>query len=197
MKKILTLFIYLSLLSCTATKKNIFTSLALDRSLYSSKFQLHKDTNYYQIILRNKSLGALVYGYLIASEYKIYAHIDTLKAIEELLKFEGDERLCVLEVSKYNPRTSNYWFEKNKDYSLQLEALYLINQIAMEEPFTYSPIPALKDQTTGEKATLGGEIISRAFKSYKKWFEVVKKQGLQKTLSEHYQPLDNSGISWY
>jgi hypothetical protein len=151
---------------------------------------------FHKIALCNKPNG-LLGSYPLIIEDKVFSAIDTLKSIDELLKFEGDTNLCVLKVTKYNNRSSNFWIEEIKDYSIQLEALYIINLLALEKPFVYAPIPALKNIKTKEKATISGEIIRRAFEAYRNWFNIVKKQGLQKTKSDEYYPLDNSGISWF
>ncbi len=41
------------------------------------------------------------------------------------------------------------------------------------------------------------ESIETAFKSYKAWFEKVKKIGLQKAREEKLEPLADSGVEWY
>lgn len=213
MKKILVLCVIINLSFCAKAQSSIFEAVESERWFHHSDSILqnkgdgwgeyfkrldsidHISKTFYRIVL--KDIQFKDRNYESALEDSIYAKIDTLKAVEELLKFEGDERLCALYIMKYNHRMSKFWFDDNKNYSLQVEALFLINQIIFKEPFMYSHTPALEDHSAKKKSAIGGEIVSRAYKAYKEWFVVVKRQGLQKTLSEKYFPLDNSGISWY
>lgn len=151
---------------------------------------------YYKIVLAGKPKG-VCRSYDMPLKLDYYKNIDTVKAIENLLSFEGDTRLCVLEIAKYNPRAAYYWAKQNKNYSIQLEALFLINQICLPDPFVYSPVPALVDVATQSTGTLDGEIIKRAFQSYKNWLKQIKESSLSHVLSQNIMPLDNSGLKWF
>lgn len=191
--------LFINMQAC-ASQTCIFRSVELERgklnlTIKDTSASKGEDT-YHKISLCNMPNGILL-NYDLIIEENIFSGLDTIKAIEELLGFEGDTSLCVLRVLKYNNRSSNFWIEEQRDYSIQLEALYLINLLALNKPFQYAPIPALEDTKSKEKATIKGEIIQKAFEAYRIWFKVVKNQGLKKTLSEGYYPLDNSGISWY
>jgi RHS repeat-associated protein len=130
-----------------------------------------------------------------------FPSIDTNKVIEELLLYEGDERLCLIPIRNYSMEGCNpnyYWGEENR-YSLQIEALFIMNQIIFKEPcrFFYMSSPVLKDIKTEEIASVKGDIIKRAYASYKKWFELAKLEGVSKIIERHIYPLDDSDIRWY
>jgi hypothetical protein len=160
-------------------------------------------STYYQLFLLRSDTQDFTLIYPIFWTNSIYyPNIDTIKVIEELLSYEDDDRLCSTLISSYNEVgqcSSNLYLGIEKRYSIQVEALYIINQIVFEEPciFHYMSNPVLKDLKTGNLQSIRGEIIVKAYQSYKKWFEKVKNSSLQEILRKNEFPLDNSGIIWY
>lgn len=172
-----------------------FTTAALDRIKTDDRI-VDKNVKFSKIVFCNKPI-VLLYDYQIIKNDKIFANMDTLFLIEELLKFECDTSHCVLQIMKYNNRSSKFWIESTREYSIQLEALYLINLLVLDAPFQYSPIPALEDDQTKEKSTISGPILKKAFQAYRAWFQLIKTNGLKRTLEAGIYPLSNTGISWY
>ncbi len=121
--------------------------------------------------------------------------IDTIKAIGELLKFEGDRRLCALRVADHNILTAKVYGGRNNNYSLQVEALFIINQF-FDERFINS-CPLLIDRKDNTEATISGPIIDRAFKAYRKWYKLLKKEGIKTIKARKIMPLDGSGVRWW
>lgn len=66
--------------------------------------------------------------------------IDTVKPIEELLLLEGDIRLCSLPIICYNPLSSQIYIGEHKNYSIQVEALFVINQLFLKTHLVILPI---------------------------------------------------------
>lgn len=122
---------------------------------------------------------------------------DTLKAIKELLLLEGDVRLCSLPITNYNPLRSQIYLGACKDYSIQVEALFIINQLILRKPFNYSSYPILVDKITKKESSISGSIIKRAFQAYKGWYRRIKKNGIDRIESEEMMPLYGSQIKWY
>jgi hypothetical protein len=151
---------------------------------------------YFKIVMSDKPRGMFV-CYDLPLQLGCYKGIDTIKAIENLLSFEGDTRPCVLEIKKYNSRTSYYWDRPDKDYSIQLEALFMINQICLPEPFAYSPIPALVDTQTRSAQTIDGALVKEAYRAYSNWLNLIKQSSLEEVLSQKIMPLDHSGVRWF
>lgn len=116
--------------------------------------------------------------------------IDTIQAIKELLLFKGDTRLCDGPIMCYNPLVSRMYSGEER-YSLQVQALFKINQLIMESPFFYASSPVLVDNTTGETATISGKIINEAFTSYEYWFEKWLKN------KDNSKPLDSANVRWF
>lgn len=176
-------------------------------SIAQSYFEVQRQKwsfHYYKISLIKKSKEKYL-GINYPMDWSNSIHsplIDTMKMIQELLLFEGDERLCSIPITTYSVDgkcSPNLYAGKEKRYSLQVEALFIINQIIFKEPciWGYMSNPVLQDSQTEKKESIKGDIVNQAYQSYKKWFEVVKTDGLSKTLRKNIFPLTNSTVHWY
>ena len=123
--------------------------------------------------------------------------IDTLRAIAALLSFENDDRRCALPITDYDKTKPPYYTGRDTHYSIQVEALYLINQLVYPDPFTYAPYPALFDDLNKRELATSGLVISQAFYAYGKWFKKVKKIGLAEIRAKKIMPLDGAYVRWY
>lgn len=123
------------------------------------------------------------------------SHIDTVKAIGELLALKGNKRICALPIMSYNPLSSQIYMGTNRIYSIQVEALFIINQLILEKPFFYSSYPILVDRSDNSEASVSGYIIDKAFQAYSNWYKSLKKIGMQKVSKS--MPLDGTSIRWY
>jgi hypothetical protein len=121
--------------------------------------------------------------------------IDTLAVLRELLALEGDSRICVLPTILWNPLVSRAYSGAGTQYSIQVEALYIINQFFFEQPFAYSPIPALRFRD-GEIESIAGPVVEEAFKSYKKWFSQLELIGVSEAKRRKLEPLSGSKARW-
>ncbi len=151
-----------------------------------------REDKYYRIVL-NSDTSIILISYPL----QLPASIDRVKAIKELLSYRGDTRLCALRINNYNPARSQIYLGDNKKYSIQVEALFLINQIVLVEPFNYSSYPIIIDRATKKESSIGGSIVDNAFDAYIKWCSRIEKEGLSKVLSKNIMPLDNVGVKWY
>jgi hypothetical protein len=170
-------------------KKDYFEVIEGQRTLFE------KDNNgnkvYYKISLKgNKDL--LLYPINVSD----YSEKEKLQMIKELLSFKDDYRICSNPVTNYNSKLSQIYRGKSKDYSIQLEALFLINQIFFNNPFNYSPMPVLVDRETKKEETIKGQVIEEAYRNYKKWFKNVSEIGFEKAKKEKIYPLTDSKVSW-
>ncbi|MGN7819565.1 hypothetical protein ACTJJB_05510 [Chitinophaga sp. 22536] len=148
---------------------------------------------YYKIVLVNDSLDKNFSYPLITEKY----HIDTLGAIEELLSLKGNERICTLPIMSYNPLRSQIYMGPNKNYSIQVEALFIINQLIFERPFVYSSYPVLVNKVNNLEASVSGEIIDKAFEAYRSWYMRLKEIGVQEIKYRKIMPLDGTSVKWY
>ena len=126
------------------------------------------------------------------TEYEVFQMVD------ELLSYNGDTTLCGLEVNNYNPLRSQIYMGDDKGYTLQLEALFIINQLCMSKPFNYSSYPLLYDKNN--KSYIHGiekDAMSNVYNKYKTWFDEVKNIGLEEALKRNVDPLENSNYRWY
>lgn len=127
-------------------------------------------------------------------------HIDTLSAIAELLTFQGDTSYIPFAIKSYGPVSYSYNLEDPRDsiYSSQVDALYLINQFFLEEPFEYAGVPVLYDRCEDTVQKIKGEVIEKAYSCYREWFEKIKKYGIDELRQMKFYPLDNCKcVEWY
>jgi hypothetical protein len=147
---------------------------------------------YYRIILARDSLP-IYYPLHFPSD-----NFDTLKAIKELLTMEGDERLCSLPIMDYNPLRSQIYMGACKNYSIQVEALFLINQLVLRNPFLYSSCPVLVDRSTKEESSISGKIVKEAYQKYKEWVSKIENGSIRfDSEGDSFMPLFDSHIKWY
>lgn len=111
---------------------------------------------------------------------------DTVQIISELLKLEGDERLLCIPIT-CNSDISSTFFTQKVELSVQVYALYLIWGFYFDYRTT-AAWPVLTKH--GRNATIKGDIIRDAFKSYQIWFRSNMHKLNQK------KPLDYSDVTW-
>lgn len=147
---------------------------------------------FYKIKLKadDSELGMIVYP---PFSEKSFSNDDIEKMIEELLTFKGDTRKCFMKISCAEevelPQNITH-------YSLQLEALYIINSIFFDNYIDYSPCPILTN-TKGDIATTDEVLITAAFEAYEKWFEAIKVIGIGDARAEKINPLAGLDIKWF
>ncbi|MCK5677004.1 MAG: hypothetical protein KAH72_00820 [Flavobacteriaceae bacterium] len=189
MKTIILIFNVVIFFSCNAIDKHYFEVIEGQRSL----FQKDNDSTkiYHRISLKGNQ-DLLLYPINI----KAYSQEEKLQMIKELLTFKGDNRICSNPITNYKPELSQIYKGESENYSIQLEALFLINQIFFENPFNYSPMPVLIDDKTKKEETIKGDIIEMAYLNYEKWLKKVEEMGIEKALKNKIYPLNNSNLSW-
>lgn len=150
---------------------------------------------YYKIKFSNdkSELGNIVYPIVIKAE----EFIDTINLIKDLLSFEGDTCICVIPIKNYNTESSQVYMGELKDYSIQVEALFIINQLYFKQPFYYSPYPLLRSIESNKEESIDGEIIKMAYVAYKQWFKKVEEVGISEARNQNITPLDGYPIKWY
>lgn len=119
-----------------------------------------------------------------------------IKLISDLLEFEGDKRLSGFPIRCYNPLWSQIYGGDSERYSIQLMALFMINQLYFEDPFNYSPYPIIVSADGKQEATIDGELLKEAYKCYREWFGMVKKLGLQNAREMNLEPMKGE-VKWY
>jgi hypothetical protein len=150
----------------------------------------------YKIIVRNSKSSFFQLSYPIRLT-KNASTPDTVALIKELLKFKGDDRLCCLPIISYNPAISQIYSGELSRYSIQLEALFIINQLFFKHPFAYSPYPILYNWKTKSFASANEKMIADAYDYYQKWTAELEKKGLYKCRVSRIYPLDKAAVQWY
>jgi hypothetical protein len=147
---------------------------------------------YYKIRLSDddSELGMMVYPPYSENEF---SNADIEKMIAELLTYKGDTRKCFVKINCGGNTTYN---GNLTYYSLQVEALYIINSIFFDSYTQYSPCPILSDES-GNMATMDGEIINKAFGAYEKWFVEIKIMGIGNARAAQVNPLKGTDVKWY
>jgi hypothetical protein len=121
-------------------------------------------------------------------------NVDTLKLIEELLRFKGDKRLCAIPISCYGYfEYTFYYYQFGKYCHLEVEALFIIHRLFLPKPLNYSPLPVLV-RTRRDKVFTEKEKIDKAYAFYQKWFTDLKKIGLARV--KELPLLEYTDVEW-
>lgn len=187
------IFVYFLLSSSTLLSQHMFKVIESRRDqLYGGKASVDTGVSYYRIVVNDDTS-------IVSPTYPIFfpKEIDTLQAIGELLKFEGDTRRCVFPINNYNLLSADIYRGPKKNYSIQVEALFVINQLFYDEPFKYASYPLLIDRKTKQTAAISGTGVSAAFKSYRKWYKKMCRLGINYMKAKHIHPVDGSTVRWY
>ena len=173
--------------------QKIFKVIEVDRNdIYDLKGTSKKTKGYFRIVSNSDTARInATYPLLFSKD------IDTLKAIGELLKYEGDTRICALPIYSYSAEKSQIYAGRDTDYSIQVEALFIINQLVYVKIFNYASYPILLDKRNGKTYSIGSTMISMAFRAYKKWYQLLKEKGNAYVKDKSFMPLDGSSIRWY
>ena len=182
----------LALITCTSYLSDIHTSTRFYKVAEvncTSRFE----TIGYKILPNSDTSWHNKCGYPLSYKYE---NIDTLLLIQDLLTFEGNAKLVAVEIHNYNPLSSQFYMGKQRRYSIQLEALFLINQLYFDDPFNYSPFPLLVNKD-GVIESIDGKTLEDAYKAYNNWFKEVEKVGLKSARKSGLTPLSDSNVQWY
>ena len=115
----------------------------------------------------------------------------------ELLAFQGDTRPCALKIVNYNPLSSQIYMGQNTRYTIQLEALFMLNQLFISSPFNYSPHPLLYDKKN-KKYLYGTENEMKGiYQLYINWIIRIKEMGIKVAKKHKIDPLEGSNYKWY
>lgn len=119
-----------------------------------------------------------------------------LLLIESLLSELSDTSACgrPLQPLSYRYRGRHNKNPLSNKYNLQIEALILINYIALSsEAVAYSPFPVLYDKIRKKEITTTGSELNAVIKSYRKWFEALRKN----RMDHYYLPMISKRFEWY
>lgn len=77
------------------------------------------------------------------------------------------------------------WFEV---YTLEIEALFIINQLYFRDPISYTPIPRLcvPDSFRGNYA----DFVEKAYKEYANFYNTLEEHGLEKCRQLGIEPMN-------
>ncbi|WP_299125898.1 hypothetical protein [uncultured Tenacibaculum sp.] len=120
---------------------------------------------------------------------------EKIELIEELLKYKGNNRVSKPFILCYNKNLSQMYLGNIKNTTVEIEALLFINQLYFDNPFYYSPYPIIID--SNQKAINNNQkAMDSVYNSYIKWFEIIKKKGINKAKRENILPLLNTDYKW-
>jgi hypothetical protein len=111
-----------------------------------------------------------------------------LYGIDCLLRMEGNKHSA-----KFSGATKPYVSQLFKPATAEVASLYYISYLYYQK-WDHADAVALRDQN-GEIDK--PEAVRQAYKSYKKWFEQVKRIGLAKAREMKIEPLKDTKVHWY
>jgi hypothetical protein len=188
-RKMILLILVSALCACdnddVATRDKTVEVVKLDSTPYS-----------YKIVGTDRTLFPTDFGYQVHLAKELSSEIKMFM-IEDLLSFGDDERICAIRGMSYNPKYAAGLTPATTDrYSIQVEALFIINILFCNEPFEYSPTPILGGRGD-EFSSINGVHVEEAYIQYRKWFELVSEMGYEAAQDAEIMPLDNSSAYWY
>lgn len=190
MRRYLFIVLLLPFLSC----QNSGVEVSSENVISIKAVLIDSTENLYKLVSTTPHSFPTKYGYN-RQNVEPLSDKEKLKVIEDLLSFEGDLRICSERSVSYNPKyAAGAYPEWTNQYSLQMEALFLINILCLKEPFEYSPTPILFNSSTGEYSSVKGDDIAEAYKRYRVWFEELKEVDLG-SISDS-TPLQDSEVRW-
>ncbi len=178
-----------------------------------------KNTNKYSIMFIDTVAGVRKYvdffdkqDISTTGNIKIHRKIDTLELLSELLSFEGDNRKSNLKIKNYGTtKSEKKYVGTEHEVSMQVYSLFIIQQLIF--PNSTEIFPVL--ESTNNKANIfeiitaifdkkckideyeidcesstNGKIVKNAYKSYKVWFYLVKKNGVEEMKQHNSFPLN-------
>jgi hypothetical protein len=191
----LIIFLLLCTLNCNCQIQNSFPKY-FKKDKIDCDFVNSKNSSYFKIEFIKTGKPIVPCSYFF--DFKDYKEGEKIRMIEELLTYEGDTNLCAIKVNCYNPKRSQTVPKSIKLYSIQVEALFIINHIIFADPYSYSSYPMIRDKGGQIVETINGGLIKKAFILYKNWLLKVKKSGLTKTIRKKILPFDDtSSVFWY
>jgi hypothetical protein len=111
-----------------------------------------------------------------------------LDGIACLLQMEGNKHSA-----RFSGATKPYVSQIFKPATVDIAALYYISYL-YHQRWDHADAVALRDES-GEVNS--PRAIPKAYKSYRKWFEEVKKIGLSKAREMKLDPLKDAKVRWY
>lgn len=127
---------------------------------------------------------------------KAMNEMEKVHLIEELLSFERDTRTCSHSIVNYNKNLSQFYEGPTQRITIQVQALFLVNQVYFDNPFYYSPYSILISGSNELDVTNEQPHLDAVYKAYKSWFDYIKRNGIAAAKSKKMRPLDNTNYRW-
>lgn len=148
------------------------------------------------IVVRKDTSVSAFWASCYFGELPIMSDSEKLSLIEALISTFDDTSLCGKPVEalsyRYNGRYNSPPISTR--YNLQIEALILINYIALSsEAIVYSPFPVIFDKKNKREITTFGDELDEVIKCYKIWYKALKKNNFK----EFKLPLVHSRYEWF
>lgn len=147
--------------------------------VFTNKRELKKNKNDFSTLDSYEILG------ISLAPYNLKIHF-----IKQLLKYKSDSALVCFPPFTYKSHNDTVF---SKNYTIQIDALYLINVVCFDYlTINYSPCPILYDTATNEEINYNQIKLKEVFDIYENWFELNKKTGF----TDYSFPLLNSKYRW-
>ncbi|MCC6826061.1 MAG: hypothetical protein IT172_09995 [Acidobacteria bacterium] len=150
--------------------------------LIAATFSFGQECRYWHAVVGVK-------GITISNEYVDESKTQNIiDGIGCLLSLEGD-----VSRGAFGMATNNRVSQQLPMSTVEICALYYISKLYWQR-FDHADGVVLVDKN-GRMNTSAS--IKKAFKSYRKWFEKVKKRGFEESRRDDLDPLAGSGVKWY
>ncbi len=118
-----------------------------------------------------------------------------MRLIGELFDYTSDTIMCNNTIYNLSGRYAVIRKQPlSRQYNLQVDALVLINYIALSsKAFYYSPYPLLYDKETGTEICCNSEGLNTVIAIYKNWYLELKQKGF----NDYCYPLCDKRYEWF
>lgn len=156
--------------------------LSLGIILAATTFSFGQECGYWHAVVGVK-------GLTISNEYVDESKPqNVMNGIECLLTLQGD-----VSRGAFGRSTNNRVSQQLPMSTVEICALYYISKLYWQR-FEHADGVVLVDKKGRMNTTAS---VKKAFANYRKWFEKVKKIGLEESRRDKLDPLAGSGIRWY
>lgn len=120
---------------------------------------------------------------------KICFNFDTIAVMHKLLNCYGDKRIVARQVADFSESfVPGIWVNDSFiTYTVEVEALFIINQLYFLEPFSYSPMPCLNLDSFSNLCTFRD--IREIYNEYERFIKDIEVIGLEKMREENRMPI--------
>jgi hypothetical protein len=136
------------------------------------------DGEYRHIITRDQRFTSYS-GETLIRKFNDISDFIKLETVRQLLSFQYDTSLCCYPVQElpFDGNDGRCGCPIGKQYTIQIDALFLINAICFEMCRSYACVPMIMDTITGKCVNEDTIAIKEVYQKYIEWYNICVEKG--------------------